>query len=222
VKGTLQVKIRSLLSAAAIWVTTVPVCAGQGAPRELCSSDDSGTTPKLAEIAAAQPTTAYYFCSPGTDCLSATLAPGDPILVWKVEGDWTCGYHEDRHGAAPVWVRSKDIRPLHFDPSPPLDAWLGTWEGGEGHIWIQKSKAPGRLELDGVAQWHGLGDVVHLGNFAGEVSPNGNHVHFVESFAGSCTVDLTLIGKYLVVDDNSACGGMNVRFSGLWKRVGQH
>ena len=35
----------------------------------------------------------------------------------------------------------------------------------------------------------------------------------------SCTVDLTLIGKYLVANDNDKCGGQNVRFWGVWKRA---
>ena len=205
-----------LLSAAAIWVT---VSAGQGGPREFCSADGFGTNPTLAEVATAQPTTGYYGCSPDRECLSAILAPGDPIQVYRAKGDWTCGYHADSRGAAPVWVRSKDIRPIHFDPSPPLTAWLGTWEVWGDRIMIGMSKAPGSLDLQGKAFWHGQGDVVHFGNFAGKAAPNGNHLRFVEDGAGSCTVDLTLIGKYLVTDDNSACGGMNVRFAGFWKRV---
>src|ERR1017187_1695902 len=87
-------------------------------------------------------------------------------------------------------------------PTPPLNAWLGTWGNGKDRIRIQPSKSAGKLDLQGEASWHGHGDVVHTGDFAGEAMPAGNRLHFVEEGANSCTVDLTLIGKYIVANDN--------------------
>jgi hypothetical protein len=46
-------------------------------------------------------------------------------------------------------------------------------------------------------------------------------LHFVEADADSCIVDLTLIGKHLVANDNARCGGFNVRFWGIWNRAGK-
>jgi len=47
-------------------------------------------------------------------------------------------------------------------------------------------------------------------------------LHVVDG-AGSdaCMVDLTLVGRYLVVTDNNMCGGVNVRFWGIWVRSKQ-
>jgi hypothetical protein len=59
---------------------------------------------------------------------------------------------------------------------------------------------------------------VHTGEFAGEAASVGNHLHFMEGSADSCTVDLTLYGEFILAVDNDRCGGMNVRFSGTWKR----
>ena len=140
-------------------------------------------------------------------------------MVYQAGNDWSCGYLSQTKGAGPGWVKSKDIRPVAFEDAPPLDAWLGTWANGEDRIRIQTSKAPSKVDLQGEAVWHGRKDVVHTGGFAGEASPAGNHLHFVESDADSCTLDLTLIGKYLVADDNDRCGGENVRFWGIWKRA---
>jgi hypothetical protein len=102
-----------------------------------------------------------------------------------------------------------------------LKAWLGTWKGGEDRVVIGLSKVPGKLSLKGTAHWHGARGVVHYGEFSGQVEPDGNHLHFAEGrpFAWGCVVDLTLFGEYIVADDNQGCGGMNVRFIGIWKRA---
>lgn len=206
-------------SAAAIWAIAASWSAAQDRPKTLCGFDGFSANPILAEVATAKSTVGYYGCSSGQDCLPAKLAPGDPVVVYQAGPDWTCGYLSQTKGAGPGWVKSKDIRLLSADAAPPIDAWLGTWANGEDRIRIQASKTPGKVELEGDAVWHGRKDVVHTGDFAGEAAPAGNHLHFVESGADSCTVDLTLIGKYLVANDNNLCGGENVRFWGIWKRA---
>jgi hypothetical protein len=209
----------SWLSLAVIWGIAVPWSAAQDRPTTLCAFDGFSANPMLAEIATAKSTVGYIGCSSGRDCLSIKLQPGDPLVAYHAGGDWTCGYLSQIKGAGPGWVRSKDIRPVSFDAAPPLDAWLGAWANGEDRIRIQSSRAAGKVELQGEAIWHGGRGVVHTGDFAGDAAPVGNHLHFVESDTDSCTVDLTLIGKYLVASDNDRCGGENVRFWGIWKRA---
>jgi hypothetical protein len=143
------------------------------------------------------------------------LAPGDTATVYHTDGDWTCAYLQQRSGEGPGWVKSRDIREVAFDPAPALTAWIGSWSNGRGRIRISISS--GKLHLAGEAEWHGNAGVVHTGDFEGDALPQGNHLHFVEAGADSCMVDLTLLGKYLVANDNQNCGGMNVRFWGVWK-----
>ena len=204
---------------AAICIATIPGAAGQDRPTSPCPFDGFSANPKLAEIATAKSTTGYFGCQSAKDCLPAKLAPGDPFVVFQVAGDWTCGYISQAKGAGPGWVRSKEIRPVPFDAAPAPEAWVGTWANGPDRIQVQTAKAAGKLELHGEASWQGHGDVVHTGEFTGEAAPNGNHLHFVEDGAESCTVDLTLIGNYLVANDNDRCGGANVRFWGVWTRA---
>jgi len=207
-------------SAAALLVIVVSWSAAQDRPKTLCGFDGFSANPILAEVATAKPAVGYFGCGSGQNCLSTKLAPGDTVVVYQAEGDWTCGYLTQSKGAGPGWVRSNDIRPVSFDAAPPLDAWRGTWASGEDRIRIQTSKAPGKVELKGEAVWHGrTKDAVNTGDFEGDAAPVGNHLHFVESGTDSCTVDLTLIGKYLVANDNNLCGGENVRFWGIWKRA---
>jgi hypothetical protein len=183
------VKISWLIIAA---ITSV--AAGQQPPKAPCDFDGFDTNSKLAE----------------------RIKTGDPVVVTRVEGDWTCGYLTSRKGAAQGWVQSRDIRLVNFDPNPPLAAWAGTWVQGENRIRIQSSNSRGKLALHGEAYWHGFGDNVHSGEFTGDAIPVGNHLHVEDD---SCMMDLALMGKYILANDNNSCGGMNVRFWAVWKRA---
>jgi hypothetical protein len=203
--------------AATILAATISLAAGQVLPSSSCDFDGFDTNSKLAEVSTV--TTAYYSCMAGKKCLPLRLKPGDPVVVGRIEGDWNCGYLTGRKGSAQGWVRFADIRLVDHDPNPPPAAWAGTWVQGENRIRIRNSKTPGQLSLAGEAYWHGLGDNVHTGEFAGEARPAGNLLHFADGPADSCTIDLALIGKFILANDNNSCGGMNVRFWGIWKRA---
>jgi hypothetical protein len=170
------------------------VAFGQQPPKTPCIFDGFDTSSKMAEM----------------------IKTGDSVVVTRMEGDWTCGYLTSRKGAGPGWVRSSDIRLVNFDPTPPLAAWAGTWVQGENRIRIQSSKIPGKLGLEGEASWHGFGDNVHSGEFSGDAIPARNQLHIEDD---SCKIDLALMGKYILANDNNSCGGMNVRFWGVWKRA---
>jgi len=190
--------------------------AAQERPQRACRFEGFGAEGKLAEVI--RPATGYWGCDSAKSCVPTKLAAGDVAAPYHTDGDWTCAYIQQRDGAGPGWVKAQDLREVHADPAPLLDAWFGTWANGLGRIRIAPSAAAGELHVSGENEWHGIGDVVHTGDFEGDASPAGNHLHFVESGPGSCTIDLTLIGRYLVAGDNQLCGGMNVRFWGIWKR----
>jgi len=190
---------------------------GQQPPGSACDFDSFDVNSKLAEIS--KPSTGYYACAAGSKCLPMALKRGDTVVIARSEGDWTCGYLTARTGAAQGWIRSQDLRAVPADPNPPLTAWAGTWLQDKNRITIEASKASGKLALDGEAYWRGGRDNVHEGSISGEVTPAGNHAHYEEGSAESCTVDLALIGDYLLANDNNKCGGLNVRFWGVWRRA---
>jgi len=190
----------------------ISLAGGQNVPKSSCDFDGFDVNSKLAE--AAKPTTAYYGCAMGK-CLPMNLRPGDPVVINRADGDWICGYLVARKGSAQGWVRSSDFRPVNFGPSPPATSWVGTWAQEENRIHIKSSKTPGKLDLKGEAYWHGGGDNVHEGEFSAEATPAGNKMHAEDD---ACKIDLALTGNYLLANDNNMCGGMNVRFWGVWKR----
>ncbi len=207
----------------ALLLLAVSASGAQNIPSSSCVFDGFSGDFILAKVATSHPVTGYFGCAKGKDCLSTSLPPGTPVEVYRVKGDWTCGYSSDSKGAAPKWIKSTNLRPVRFDSNPPLKAWTGTWKGGEDRVVIRLAREPGALHLSGHADWEGAHDVVHYGDFAGEAIPKGNRLRFVEddSNSYSCTVDLTLFDSYLIAEDNGHCGGMNVRFSGIWRRMSQ-
>lgn len=186
----------------------------QQLPQSACDFDGYNVNSNLAETKTA--TTAYYACAADGHCTPMRLWPGDPVVVTRAEGDWTCGYLIARRGSAQGWIRSSDIRAFAADSNPPLNTWSGKWAQNDNIIQIQLSG--GKLRLQGEAFWHGFGDNVHDGEFSADAAPTGNHLHVEDD---SCKIDLALWGKYVLANDNNMCGGMNVRFWGVWKRAGK-
>jgi hypothetical protein len=72
---------------------------------------------------------------------------------------------------------------------------------------------------------------VNSGELDGEAKPRGNTLAIgydpdksaelptPEAAKDSCAARLSLYGRYLVVEDNLGCGGMNVSFSGVYVRA---
>jgi hypothetical protein len=89
----------------------------------------------------------------------------------------------------------------------------------------------------GSATW-GSGDpqhvkrgAVHTGELEGAVRPRGRVLAIgydpdrsgfppaEDAASEACAAKLELVGRYLVVEDNGRCGGVNVSFNGLYVRT---
>lgn len=186
----------------------------QQPPGSACDFNGFDVSSQLAEVKAA--TTAYYACATGK-CLPMRLRPDDPVVLNRTEGDWTCGYLVTRDGSAQGWVRSNDLRPVAIDPKPASTAWLGTWVQDENRIAVMACSpgSPATLTFDAKASWHGPGNNIHTGQVSVRARPVGNRVQLDDQL---CKIDLVLAGRYLIANDNNLCGGLNVRFWGVWKR----
>jgi hypothetical protein len=217
------------LHTAVILLTTWGFASGQ--PSELpCVSKGFSTNSKLEEVRPGKSITTNNFCGTSQTC-SMTLKPGDPIVVDRVEGDWTCGYFTNWEGdpqgflkgmitPQQGWVRSREIYPVAVATNPPLSAWVGTWVEGWDRITIESSKTWGKLSLVGQARGLGPTDEAISGQFSGQATPVGNHLHLTDwALTRTCEVDLTLAGKYILAKDNNKCSDTYVRFWGIWKRA---
>lgn len=170
------------------------------------------------------------------------LTPGDEVIAGPNHNGFTCvtyispdakrvkGKFQETSGFIP----SADLTEL---PAriPTFQAWQGKWtRNEEGEIDI-KGKPDGRLIVAGEATF-GANDpgrvargAVNMGQLEGEAAPKGNVLALGDGYAdGSkpfpkdptdCQARLRLFGRYLVVEDNMQCGGMNVSFIGVYVKL---
>jgi len=128
------------------------------------------------------------------------------------------------------WLPADALEPLA--PRPVTTAsYAGRWHRTEAIITIRPGKGAG-LQVDGEATWGARdpGRVARGGVNTGELGGIGRFVgntvlvaeDGVKTFAAapdtSCTVQMRLVASYLLVQDNGACGGANVSFTGVYVR----
>ena len=160
--------------------------------------------------------------SPAQRCLGrAYLVPGDVVLIGHARGDYVCAFYPNRQGGTAGWIPAHDLARLPDPPSPRLEAWVGTWRDGDDTIRLAvKGDA---LTAEGEAFWPGLDSDPkmmpggpNIGDMGGTAHPRGASVVFEDQ--DGCRVALRLIGAFLVATDNHQCGGLNVRFDGVYRR----
>ena len=165
----------------------------------------------------------------------AYLVTGDPVILGERRGGYLCASYRGAKGdlARTGWIPADAVAAEPPAPVAPGD-WLGTWSQAEGQIRIKPGEKPGTLSIAGDATW-GLGDPervkrggVNMGEISGTVAPTGDGASFAmgenatlpvtKGDAYDCKVWLRRLGPWLVVEDNLACGGMNVTFRGIYRR----
>jgi hypothetical protein len=168
------------------------------------------------------------------------LVQGDDVLVGEVRNGIACisyispnakrvkGRFPETNGFIPAAA----LAPVGT-MAPVAADWIGKWtRDAEAEIEITAG-AGGKLLIKGDATFGALDPdrvkrgAVNLGELDAEVMPKGNRIFFGEGYdgvklpndAGECQARLHLYGRYLVVEDSSGCGGMNVRFTGFYIRL---
>ncbi|ONG52603.1 hypothetical protein BKE38_14160 [Pseudoroseomonas deserti] len=169
----------------------------------------------------------------------AFLMPGDVVVVSRRQGGFACAsYLNDRRRLTAGWLPAAALQPLAPPTTAPLEAWQASWYGTQAYEQeIDISAEGSTLRIGGSASW-GSDDParverggVNIGSLEAEVRPSGARLGFSsdggertraydEGGPETCRVRMLLLGPYLVVQDNLRCGGMNVTFSGLYRRAG--
>ncbi|MCL6362248.1 hypothetical protein CUU45_17980 [Pectobacterium polaris] len=155
-------------------------------------------------------------------CQSKTsLKAGDSVLVAQEKNGWSCVWHFGKKSEFVGWMQS-----IYLEKQPiktaGINAWLGSWHEYGNSIKITRGKND-TLHLKGKARWHGgvssYGErIVHYGNISASAIPNGNRLQWGDSLEEfECTGVMQLINGNLIVKDNGNCGGMNVRFNGIYR-----
>lgn len=169
-----------------------------------------------------------YFFKDGNGCpqnsascqTKAYVVPGDRLLLGKPNGEWTCAWYPGKSRETVGWVRNHGLAVQAASEPAPAD-WAGTWKVYKepGHIII--SRKGSAWVVAGEAYW-GSGASTNDGQLEGELKIQGRRAHVGSTMredADDCGADLVRIGDFLIVHDNMRCGGLNVRFNGVYTRA---
>jgi hypothetical protein len=214
----------SLLILLALFAPAHALAQESGNPPNFCRNGafpSDSTEFRTARVVGREGTRAYFHGDeegcPGPQCRTkAYVIPGDEVVVSKSFGDWLCAWYQPSKGSETVgWIPAHQLSLNETPKTPPPSAWLGRWEFYRQTLDVKRDARTGLLRVEGEAFWKGLGDNIHTGVVNGAARPEGNVLVVEEDI---CRVTLRLVGAYLVVSDNSDCGGMNVRFDGVYRK----
>ena len=149
------------------------------------------------------------------------LVEGDLVLVGRTRGEFTCVSYQSPLAKKQVWSKgwlpSAALTPAAPMPSPKTPDWLGTWYHPGGSVEIKPGEG-GKLRVEGGMTVPGARDF-HNGEFQAQVAPENGTLAFAgEGDGDGCQVRIQRIGPWLMVEDNSGCGGAGVSFTGLYRR----
>ncbi|APG04839.1 hypothetical protein BJI69_13680 [Luteibacter rhizovicinus DSM 16549] len=155
-------------------------------------------------------------------CESGEYAkPGERVILGQSSGEYRCAYAPDAQGGGRAgWIPSRRLRLLPIVAVPPVGAWTGMWSNGTDRLRLT-ANADGTLSGQGNAYWPGppgtnIAPLArHFGGISARAAPMGQRLELKQS---ACQVTAWLLNDLLVVDDNGQCGGMNVRFSGVYRK----
>jgi hypothetical protein len=158
----------------------------------------------------------------------AYLVPGDLVLVGRTRGAYTCVSYQsprdNKQAWTNGWMSTSALEPVAAAAAPKPSDWLGTWKHTGGEITIERAKA-GKLAITGEHVYPAAQEV-HTGVIGAEATPAGAYLSFAEDGTvefdkaeeGACQVRMQRLGALLLVEDNGACGGVMVTFTGLYRR----
>ncbi len=169
-----------------------------------------------------------YFYSDNDDCpngkncrLKSYLIPNDEVIVSRKFAGFACAWYQPKKGAETVgWLPLEKIEFIEIVQSIGKEAWTGTWSYYDNEIKIAATGKPDIYKITGNALWKGIGDNVHVGELDGEARLVGAVLKYGEDDEDeyACRVTLRIFDKFLIVSDNLNCGGVNVSFSGVYRK----
>jgi hypothetical protein len=163
----------------------------------------------------------------GESCLQKSyLVPGDMVLIGKTNAAFTCVSYQS--AADPRWTNgwlpTASLTPVTPAPSPALADWLGAWVHADGEIDI-KNAADGGVAVHGEAIYRAAQDI-HNGVIDATAKPEQGVLAFADDGSAaldkaspdSCLVRMRRAEALLVVEDNGHCGGVDVTFTGFYRK----
>ena len=209
--------------------------APAGAPTAPCESSGAPDFVGLRVFNGAAPVPRVYDCgshgNPAGVCFTQYLDlakpeeyQGDLIAPGATQGAWSCAMIGGWSG----WVPTDRLAPVPATPAITTQQWLGIWvhtHVGASRDRLVLSRSPagnGKIHVEGNAYYTNLAHNVHSGEVSGDALAMGPFLHILDTAdQPGCILDL----KYDIPTetfravDNQQCGGFNVSFDGVWRRL---
>lgn len=163
----------------------------------------------------------------------AYVVPGDVVLVGDVYDTTACATFVDRKGRVTTGlIKGDTVESVPGAGQPTARSFVGHWVRDEAEIHITAKGAA--IAVKGEATY-GSKDpqrvargAVNIGNIDFVAEPAGNTLSIAisgetavpkaKAAATDCQLDMIALGPYLVVKDNMQCGGLNVSFTGVYRK----
>ena len=166
----------------------------------------------------------------------AYLVPGDEVLVDATDGAYVCTFFKSQGGTETRgWLPRAAVQIALPEPAPARQ-WDGKWQRDREAQIVIKSRQD-EVEVSGNAMWGSYDPQrvksggIHVGELNGKGRPRGQTLAIgydpdrsgfppgKDQAPDNCAAKLELYGRYLMVEDNGGCGGLNVSFTGIYVRV---
>ena len=168
--------------------------------------------------------------------LKAYVIPGDEVLVDATDAPFVCTFFKSQAGTETRgWLPRAALQIVPPQPAP-AQQWVGNWRRDrEAQIVITAHQDD--VQVSGNALWGSYDPqrvkrgAIHVGELNGKGRPRGQELAIghdpdrsafppaADAAPEDCAAKLELYGRYLLVEDNRGCGGLNVSFTGIYVRV---
>ena len=164
-------------------------------------------------------------CPESATCIEkAYVIAKDALLIAKAKAneDWVCAWFFGKKNEHVGYLPSKSVQVIR-SVVPKLSDWSGAWRNEPNEITIRADNR-GRLHLSGKAIYEvydsdGKFITANTGEIDEIAKPSGHALIFGDdSHPYTCAGHMQLVTGHLVVTDNMSCGGLNVRFDGIYRK----
>jgi hypothetical protein len=168
--------------------------------------------------------------------LKAYLVPGDEVLMGAADGAYVCALFKSPRAIETTGRLPRTALELVPPQPAPAREWEGKWQRDRDTQVVIKSHAE-EVAVSGNAIWGGHDrervrrGAIRTGVLNGKGRPRGQTLAIgydpdrsgippapVEA-RDDCAAKLELYGRYLLVEDDGARGGINVSFTGIYVRA---
>ncbi len=138
----------------------------------------------------------------------AFLLKNDVVAIRNIKTDFACAVYVNQKGVVTIgWLEVKFLKDTTIKQNI-----VGKWETDNASLNVAKQSSS--YSIKGIATFN-TGQTVNTGDVDGKLISSGNLWTYQ---ASTCVLSFLYLNNLLLVQDNNNCGGVNVSFTGTYRR----